>query len=182
LNLMRMEARDRLAEQETIRERIRARKSSLEMARRMAELATNGLNNLQAVTNAGELVRLAEAAFKIQTAVLGKVEEDKATSTTRTAEVRENTRRLTSQWCEERYGNSAKGSLPRRWCKQLLPVGHDDSPETSLVSHRSCIATQVLGDVVNCVRGDLQRGGAGVSSSPVHYCFLLRPRIRAAFA
>ena len=50
------------------------------MARRMAELATNGLNNLQAVTNAGDLVRLAEAAFKIQTAVLGKVDEQKATT------------------------------------------------------------------------------------------------------
>jgi hypothetical protein len=80
LNLMRMEARDRMAQQETIRERIRARKSSLEMARRMAELATNGLNNLQAVTNPGDLVRLAEAAFKIQTAVFGKVEEDRATT------------------------------------------------------------------------------------------------------
>ena len=70
---------DKMAQAETIRERVRARKSALEMARKMSDLALSGLNNLPAVTNAGELVRLAEVAFKIQQSVLGKVEEDKAT-------------------------------------------------------------------------------------------------------
>jgi hypothetical protein len=44
------------------------------------------------------------------------------------------------------------------------------------------IATQVLGDVVNCVRGDWLRGGTGVIVAGALLLFLLQPRIRAAFA
>ena len=44
------------------------------------------------------------------------------------------------------------------------------------------IATQVLGDVVNCVRGDLLRGGTSVIIAGVLLLFLLRPKVRATFA
>ena len=44
------------------------------------------------------------------------------------------------------------------------------------------IATQVLGDVVNCVRGNWLRGGTGVIIAGVLLLFLLQPRIRATFA
>ena len=44
------------------------------------------------------------------------------------------------------------------------------------------IATQVLGDVANCVRGDWLRGGTGVIIAGALLLFLLRPRIRATFA
>jgi len=44
------------------------------------------------------------------------------------------------------------------------------------------IAIQVFGDVVNCVRGDWLRGGAGVVIAGALFLFLLRPKIRAAFA
>jgi len=44
------------------------------------------------------------------------------------------------------------------------------------------IATQVLGDVVNCVRGDLLRGGTGVIIAGALLLFLLQPRIRVTFA
>jgi hypothetical protein len=44
------------------------------------------------------------------------------------------------------------------------------------------IATQVLGDFVNCIRGDLLRGGVGVLIAGALLLFLLRPQIRAAFA
>jgi hypothetical protein len=44
------------------------------------------------------------------------------------------------------------------------------------------ISTQVLGDVVNCVRGDWLRGGAGVIIAGALLLFLLQPRIRAAFS
>jgi hypothetical protein len=43
------------------------------------------------------------------------------------------------------------------------------------------ISTQVLGDVVNCVRGDLLRGGIGVIIAGALLLFLLRPTIRAMF-
>jgi hypothetical protein len=43
------------------------------------------------------------------------------------------------------------------------------------------IATQVLGDVVNCVRGDLLRGGTGVIIAGALLLFLLQPEIRATF-
>ena len=43
------------------------------------------------------------------------------------------------------------------------------------------IAAQVLGDVVNCVRGDWLRGGTGVIIAGALSLFLLRPRIRATF-
>jgi hypothetical protein len=43
-------------------------------------------------------------------------------------------------------------------------------------------ATQVLGDVVNCVRGDWLRGGTGVIIAAALLLFLLQPRIRATFA
>jgi hypothetical protein len=44
------------------------------------------------------------------------------------------------------------------------------------------IATQVLGDVVNCVRGDWLRGGIGVVIASALLLLLLQPRIRATFA
>jgi len=44
------------------------------------------------------------------------------------------------------------------------------------------IATQVLGDVVNCVRGDLLRGGTGIIIAGVLLLFLLQPKVRATFA
>jgi hypothetical protein len=44
------------------------------------------------------------------------------------------------------------------------------------------IATQVLGDVVNCIRGDWLRGGTGVIIAGALLLFLLQPRIRATFA
>ena len=44
------------------------------------------------------------------------------------------------------------------------------------------IATQVLGDVVNCVRGDILHGGIGVMIAGGLLLFLLRSKIRAAFA
>ena len=44
------------------------------------------------------------------------------------------------------------------------------------------ISTQVLGDIVNCVRGDWLRGGTGVIIAGALLLFLLQPRIRAAFA
>jgi hypothetical protein len=44
------------------------------------------------------------------------------------------------------------------------------------------IAAQVLGDVFNCVTGDLVRGGAGVIIAGALLLFLLQPRTRAAFA
>lgn len=44
------------------------------------------------------------------------------------------------------------------------------------------ISTQVLGDVVKCVRGDWLRGGTGVIIAGALLLFLLQPRIRAAFA
>lgn len=43
------------------------------------------------------------------------------------------------------------------------------------------VATQVLGDVVNCARGDLVRGGIGVIIAGALLLYLLKPRIRAAF-
>ena len=43
------------------------------------------------------------------------------------------------------------------------------------------IATQVLADVVNCVRGDWLRGGTGVIIAGALLLFLLQPRIRATF-
>ena len=44
------------------------------------------------------------------------------------------------------------------------------------------IATQVVGDLVNCVRGDLLRGGTGVIIAGALLLFLLRPKIRDSFA
>jgi hypothetical protein len=44
------------------------------------------------------------------------------------------------------------------------------------------ITTQVLGDVVNCVRGDWLRGGTGAIIAGALLLFLLQLRIRAAFA
>jgi hypothetical protein len=44
------------------------------------------------------------------------------------------------------------------------------------------IATQVLGDVVNFVRGDFLRGGIGIIIAGGLLLFLLRPKTRAAFA
>lgn len=44
------------------------------------------------------------------------------------------------------------------------------------------IATQVLGDVANCVRGDWLRGGTGVVIAGGLLIFLLRPRMRASFS
>jgi hypothetical protein len=44
------------------------------------------------------------------------------------------------------------------------------------------IATQVLGDVVNCIRGDFLRGGTGVIITGTLLLFLLQSKVRAAFA
>src|ERR1017187_1603983 len=44
------------------------------------------------------------------------------------------------------------------------------------------IATQVLGDVVNCVRGHRLRGGTGVIIAGALLLFLLQPRIGASFS
>src|ERR1700681_4511650 len=44
------------------------------------------------------------------------------------------------------------------------------------------IATQVLGDMVNCARGDWLRGAVGIIIAGAPLLFLLRPRIRATFA
>ena len=44
------------------------------------------------------------------------------------------------------------------------------------------IATQVLGDVANCLRGDFVRGGTGVVIAGALLLFLLRSKVRATFA
>ena len=44
------------------------------------------------------------------------------------------------------------------------------------------IATQVLGDVANCLRGDLLRGGTGFIIAGTLLLLLLRPKVRATFA
>ncbi len=44
------------------------------------------------------------------------------------------------------------------------------------------ISIQLLGDVVNCARGDWLRGGTGVVIAGALLWFLLRPRLRATFA
>jgi hypothetical protein len=44
------------------------------------------------------------------------------------------------------------------------------------------IAIQVLGDVVNCVRGNLLRGGTGVVIAGALLLFLLRSKVKATFA
>jgi hypothetical protein len=44
------------------------------------------------------------------------------------------------------------------------------------------IATQVLGDAINCVRGDWLGGGTGIIIAGALLLFLLRPRTRASFA
>ena len=43
------------------------------------------------------------------------------------------------------------------------------------------IATQVVGDLVNCVRGDLLRGGTGVIIAGALLLFLWRPKMRDSF-
>ena len=43
------------------------------------------------------------------------------------------------------------------------------------------IATQVLGDVVSFVKGELLRGGTGVIIAGALLLFLLQPKIRATF-
>jgi hypothetical protein len=44
------------------------------------------------------------------------------------------------------------------------------------------IATQVLGDLVNVVRGDLVRGAIGFTIAGALLFYLLRSEVRAAFA
>jgi hypothetical protein len=44
------------------------------------------------------------------------------------------------------------------------------------------IATQVLGDVINCIRGDLLGGAIGVIIAGMLLLFLFQPNIRAAFS
>lgn len=44
------------------------------------------------------------------------------------------------------------------------------------------IATQVIGDIVNLVRGDWLRGGTGVMIASALLLYLLTPRVRAAFS
>jgi hypothetical protein len=43
------------------------------------------------------------------------------------------------------------------------------------------IATQVMGDLVNCLRGDFLRGGVGFAIAGALLIHLLRPEIRAYF-
>jgi hypothetical protein len=43
------------------------------------------------------------------------------------------------------------------------------------------IGMQVLGDIVNCVRGDWLRGGTGVVIAGALLVYLLRAKVRAAF-
>jgi hypothetical protein len=43
------------------------------------------------------------------------------------------------------------------------------------------IATQVLGDIVKCARGDLLRGATGIVVAGALLWFLLQPKLRAAF-
>jgi hypothetical protein len=43
------------------------------------------------------------------------------------------------------------------------------------------IATQVVGDIVNCVKGDLLRGGTGLILAGALLLFLLQPKIRTTF-
>ena len=43
------------------------------------------------------------------------------------------------------------------------------------------IATQVLGDLVNCLRGDFLRGGLGFVIAGALLLYLLRPGVRAGF-
>ena len=43
------------------------------------------------------------------------------------------------------------------------------------------IATQVLGDVIDCLRGDLLRGGTGVIIASALLLFLLQSKVRATF-
>ena len=44
------------------------------------------------------------------------------------------------------------------------------------------IATQVIGDIVNLVRGDWLRGGTGVIIAGALLLYLLTPRVRAVFS
>jgi hypothetical protein len=44
------------------------------------------------------------------------------------------------------------------------------------------IAIQIVGDVMNCIRGDWLRGGIGVVIAGALLLFLLRPTIKNAFA
>jgi hypothetical protein len=44
------------------------------------------------------------------------------------------------------------------------------------------VVTQILGDVLNCIRGDWLRGVTGVIIAGALLLFLLQPRIRATFA
>jgi hypothetical protein len=44
------------------------------------------------------------------------------------------------------------------------------------------IATQVFGDVINCIRGDWLRGGIGIVIAGALLLFLLRPMVKKAFA
>jgi hypothetical protein len=44
------------------------------------------------------------------------------------------------------------------------------------------IAIQVLGDVVNCIRGDLLRGGIGGVIAIALLLFLLQEKVRTRFA
>lgn len=44
------------------------------------------------------------------------------------------------------------------------------------------IATQVVGDIVNCIRGDWPHGGIGVVIAGALMLFLLRPIVKNAFA
>jgi hypothetical protein len=43
------------------------------------------------------------------------------------------------------------------------------------------IAIQVLGDIVNCVRGDWLRGGVGVVIAGALLLYLARPKVRGVF-
>ena len=44
------------------------------------------------------------------------------------------------------------------------------------------IAIQTVGDIINCIRGDWLHGGIGVVIAGALLLFLLRPRVKKAFA
>ena len=44
------------------------------------------------------------------------------------------------------------------------------------------IAIQIVGDLINCIRGDWLRGGIGVIIAGALLLFLLRPTVKKAFA
>jgi len=68
-------------------------------------------------------------------------------------------------------------SLDKVWA--LNPTAHK---QLAALGKPAGILFQVMGDIVNCVRGDWLRGGSGFIIAGALLWFLLQPRIRATFA